>query len=91
MDKPEFMLTTLDNPFNPFTQFDEWNTYDMQKGYHTNAYLARIVSTSDEVSEEQQALDIDKAMNEIVDLDLSGLYIKVKEDYVPFKVESKGS
>lgn len=88
MDNQEFMLTTLDNPFNPFTQFDEWNRYDMQKGYYTCAYLARITTSSDEVSEAQEALDIDKAMNEIVDLNLSGLYIKVKEDYIPFQVES---
>lgn len=91
MDNQEFMLTTLDNPFNPFTQFDEWNRYDMQMGYHTCAYLARITTTSDEVSDAQEALDIDKAMNEIVDLNLSGLYIKVREDYIPFQVESGGS
>lgn len=86
----EFMLTTLDNPFNPFTQFDEWNRYDMQRGYHTCAYLARITTSSDEVSSTQEDLDIDKAMNEIIDLNLSGLYIKVRADYIPFQVDSEG-
>lgn len=90
MDNTEYMLSTLDNPFNPFTQFDEWNAYDIQHGYNTNAYLARITTSSDEVSETQQAIDIDKAMNEIVDLDLLGLYIKVTVDYVPI-VNAEGS
>lgn len=91
MDNPEFMLTTLDNPFNPFKQFVEWNRYDMQQGYHTCAYLARVTSSSDDLSDKQVANDIDKAMDEIVDLNLSGLYIKVNADYVPFHVEPEGS
>jgi hypothetical protein len=44
------MLTTIDNPFNPFTQFDEWNAFDTQQGYYTCAYLARIAKVSDELS-----------------------------------------
>jgi hypothetical protein len=87
----EFMLTTLDNPYNPFTEFDEWDTFDKQKGYHTCAYLARITSSSDDLSEADQALAIDKAMNEIVDLNLSGNYIKVREDYKPITIEPEGS
>ena len=43
------MLTTIDNPFNPFDQFDEWFAYDVSKGYHTCSYLARIAKTSDEI------------------------------------------
>lgn len=86
-----FMLTTLDNPYNPFTQFDEWDAFDKQHGYFTCAYLARITTSSDDLSEADQALAIDKAMNEIVDLNLSGNYIKVREDYIPIKVESEGS
>jgi len=38
----EVMLTTLDNPFDPFDNFDEWYKIDMQFGYNTCALLARI-------------------------------------------------
>ena len=38
----EVMLTTVDNPFNPFDNFDEWYKIDMQFGYNTCALLARI-------------------------------------------------
>jgi len=79
----EFMLTTIDNPFNPFTHYDEWYNYDETKGYHTCAYLARVTKSSDELSEIDEALAIDIAMNEIVSFNLLGNYLKVKESYVP--------
>ena len=36
----EFMLSTSDNPYNPFTQFKEWYSFDISKGYNTCSYLA---------------------------------------------------
>ena len=76
------MLTTTDNPFSPFTQFDQWNRYDIDKGYHTTAYLARIVTTSNELSERDQAQAIDMAIDEILEFNLTGNYKKVvQEDY----------
>ena len=74
---PQSMLTTIDNPFDPFTQFDEWNRYDQDMGYHTNSYLARIVITSDELSEEDQDLAIESAIDEIVKFNVLGIYKKV--------------
>lgn len=35
-------LTTFDNPFDPFEQFDLWYQYDTDKGYNSCAYLDRI-------------------------------------------------
>jgi len=74
------MLTTIDNPFNPFTQFDEWYAYDVGKGYHTCAYLARIVVTSEELSEEDESIAIEVAIDEILDLNDLGIYKKVTEE-----------
>ena len=59
------MLTTFDNPFDPFKQFDEWRVYDDQQGYHTCEYLARIAHTSNRLSDEDNSLEIENAMNEI--------------------------
>lgn len=73
------MLTTTDNPYNPFTQFDEWYAFDEQKGYHTMEYLARLVFSSDELSEADQDLAIEQAIDEIVELNLLGIYKKVQE------------
>lgn len=80
------MLTTTDNPYNPFTQFDDWYAYDTNQGYHTCSYLARIAVTSDELSEAEQDNAIESAIDEIVKLNVLGIYRKVTEDYVPPKV-----
>jgi hypothetical protein len=74
------LVTTIDNPFNPFTHFDEWNDYDMAMGYHTCSYLARVAKTSIELSEEEQEQAINDAVEEIVRLNVNGLYKKVVMD-----------
>ncbi len=76
-DQGEFALTTVDNPFNPFTQWDEWYAYDAMLGYHTPAFLARIALTSDDLSDADQASAIQSAIDEIVKENVLGLYRKV--------------
>ncbi len=73
------MITTLDNPYNPFTQFDEWYAFDESKGYHTCSYLARIAKTSNELSEKENLIEQEKAIDEIMSLNLRGIYKRVKE------------
>lgn len=79
----ESMLTTVDNPFDPFTQFDVWYAYDESKGYHTSAFLARIVKSSDELSETDQSIAIEDAIDEIVRENVLGIYRKVTSDSEP--------
>jgi len=71
------MLSTSDNPFNPFTQFDEWYAYDRKMGYNTLGYLARMTISSYSISEADQQLAIQTAIDEIVEENVNGLYIKV--------------
>ena len=75
----EYMLTTFDNPFDPFTQFDDWFSYDESKGYHTCSYLARIAKVSNALPESMNLKEINRAMDSIIDLNGS-LYKKVKKD-----------
>lgn len=72
----EYMLTTSDNPFDPFRQFDEWYAFDTSHGYNTCAYLARVLVTSYELSEEDQDLALDTAINAILELNVTGNYVK---------------
>lgn len=72
------MLTTIDNPFDPFTQFTDWYAYDERKGYHTLSYLSRIVITSDELSEADQAAAIEQAIDDIINDDPLKMYRKVQ-------------
>lgn len=73
------MLTTADNPWNPFTHFDEWFEYDETSGYHSTALLGRVVVSSDDLSEADQLQAIAQAIDEIIEYDESGLYLKVDE------------
>lgn len=75
------MLTTIDNPYDPFTEFDKWFAFDESKGYHTCSYLSRIARTSDELSDEDELIAIESAIDEIVAININGLYKKlVRED-----------
>lgn len=74
------MLTTNDNPFSPFTEFDEWLAFDEIKGYRTLNFLARVVTTSGDLSLEDQERAIDLAIDEIVENNVLGIYRKFYED-----------
>lgn len=60
------MLTTIDNPYNPFTHFDEWWVFDHQKGYNCCEYLSRMASFSDDLSDADQDEALEEAIREIV-------------------------
>lgn len=74
------MLTTVDNPYNPFKQFDEWRVFDERSGYHTLSFLARIVKDSNDLSDSDQSAAIEAAIDEIVELNILGVWRKVTED-----------
>lgn len=76
-DDTEYMLTTVDNPFDPFTQYDSWLNYDTTCGYFTPGFLARIAITSDDLSDADQRSAINAAIDEIVSQNVLGLYKKV--------------
>jgi hypothetical protein len=76
----QVMLSTTDNPYNPFTEFDQWYAFDTQVGHHTLALLGRVCITSDELSELDQSRAIDHAMDEIVAENASGMHLLVSED-----------
>lgn len=74
----ESMITTMDNPFDPFEQFDEWFSYDEEKGYHTCSYLGRVLQISDTMSDEEELAAMEEAIDEILVNDFLGIYKKVK-------------
>lgn len=76
----DHMLTTVDNPFNPFTHYDEWLTVDSILGYHTPELLARIAITSTDLSEADQDAAIEAAIDEIVKQNVSGMHKKIALD-----------
>lgn len=73
-------ITTIDNPFDPFDQFDSWIQFDLDKGYNSCAYLSRIAFTSDQLSESENDKEIERAIDEIILYDFMNIYKKVVRD-----------
>lgn len=73
-------LTTFDNPFNPFDQFEDWYMFDSEKGYYSCAYLDRIARTSSALSEEENLAEIERAIDEIVKNDPFNIYLKIEKE-----------
>ena len=76
------MLTTVDNPFNPFTQFDVWFAWDMQSGYNTCSLLDRLSLDPSPYSPTDQVIAMEEAIDAVIDFDPLGRYKRVtRADY----------
>ena len=74
------MLTTFDNPYNPFDDFTLWLMYDKEQGYDTCERLARIAKLTDDMSQDEIDAETDRAMDEIIFYDFLNIYKKVWQD-----------
>ena len=77
------MLTTFDNPFDPFEQFTSWFMFDVEKGYNSCGYLARIANLTDDMSDQEVNDEIERAIDEIIQYDFMNIYKKVKKNTIP--------
>lgn len=77
--KDSCMLTTFDNPYDPFEQFASWFLFDVEKGYDSCAYLGRIARTSEQLSDDENDLEIERAIDEIIKYDFRNIYKKVSK------------
>lgn len=75
----KYMLTTLDNPFDPFNEFTSWYMFDCEKGHNTSSRLARIANLDPEMSQKEIDEEMDRAMNLIIRYDVEDKFIKVQE------------
>lgn len=65
-------VTTTDNPFNPFTEWDEWYFYDLSKGYSTCERLDRLSNTSSQLSDELNNEELEQAIDQMVEIGAVG-------------------
>lgn len=75
------MLTTFDNPFNPFTDFVSWWKEDLLLGHDCCGLLARESNISDVASDEVNDKEIIDAMQRIVKNEPMIYKIVYKEDF----------
>jgi hypothetical protein len=82
-------ITTIDNPFDPIENFDDWYRFDEQKGYHSCSLLARVSKTSSDLSDADYDSEVEAAIDDIIEMEetcglvnVPGLpvHIKIKRD-----------
>lgn len=78
MNKDEYFITTSDNPFNYFDDFDNWQQFDEDNNYYTLSYIARVRDTYPESLDSEEENEImNQVFNDIIELNLTGNYKKV--------------
>lgn len=43
VNEDTLVLTTIDNPYSPKTEYHDWKRYDREQGYYTEEYIGRLV------------------------------------------------
>ena len=71
------MLTTIDNPFDPFEQFTSWLMFDIEKGYNSCGRLARIAQITEDMSQVEIDRETERAIDQIIQYDFLNIYKKV--------------
>ena len=74
------MLTTNDNPYSPFDQFDLWLHYDIDMGYQTCERLGKIIQLEEGMSDKEKEDAMDQAIDEIIENDPLGIYCRATEN-----------
>ena len=72
------MLTTIDNPFDPFEQFTSWRLFDIEKGYYCCERLARIAHFEDDMTQVEIDYENERAIDEIIKYDFMNVFKKVR-------------
>ena len=76
----DLVLTTIDNPFNPKTDYAKWQTWDTDNGYNTEQFVARLISMEEgfDVDDEVTLIELtNKVVNEVLEHDMTQMYILV--------------
>lgn len=81
--KKAVALTTWDNPYNPIDDFASWFGFEVEKGYDSSGLLARFARTSSLLSDEENDQEVNRAIDEILANDPTGMYRKIKEGETP--------
>ena len=76
----DVMLTTIDNPFDPFEDFTSWFMFDIEKGYNSCGRLMRIAKVTDDMSQKEYDEAIETAIDELIIIDFLDIYRKVTKD-----------
>ena len=77
IDRGTPMLTTYDNPYDPFTEFRKWFIFDNLHGYNCCAYIGRMAPSSPLLSDAENNYMVEKAIDDLIENDFLHIYRKV--------------
>lgn len=70
------MLSTIDNPFDPFKNFSSWFMFDIEKGYNSCGRMMRIAKITSDMSQEEENAEVERAIDVIIANDITNTYKK---------------
>ena len=73
-------ITTIDNPFDPFDDFNSWFMFDVEKGYYTSSKIARLTHLTDDMTELEESEEVERAIDRLIEIDPLDIYIKVTRE-----------
>lgn len=79
MENTQCLLTTFDNPYNPFDEFNLWFMFDVEKGYYSCSKIARIANFSDDMTQKEIDEETERAIDQIIQYDFLNIYKKVRK------------
>lgn len=80
LNPDELVLTTIDNPYNPRTDYELWKQWDEENEYNTEAYIGRLLLMEDGFDiDDEVKLDIliNKVIADIMEHDMLNVYVLV--------------
>ena len=80
--RKQCLLTTFDNPFDPFEDFDSWWLFDTEKGYNSCSRLARIANITEDMTQKDIDDETERAIDEIIKYDVLNVYKKVCKTWI---------
>lgn len=78
----QFMLTTIDNPFNPFEDYKSWLSFDKDHHYDSAEKVMRIAKITDDMTMFEENAEIERAIDRIIQLDFLNVYQKVEQELI---------
>lgn len=71
------MITTNDNPFNPFDDFNSWLMFDMHQGYDSWGRVMRLADIKPDMTQEEENIEVERAIDELVKIDITDTFRKI--------------
>ena len=73
-------ITTIDNPFDPIEDFASLFDFDVEKGYYTCSKLARISNVTEDMTQNEEDEEVERAIDRLIEIDPLDLYRKVVKE-----------